>query len=335
MPNLKPIARWREPGEQQVIWPWVGNIVFESANHVSPYLGDFAEEYVARSAGGHRLITDSRALCPDIEINKKWYMEVKAIGPRGCFIMYRQRYEKYKRMAQHTKLTFVLVCHDVEAAQLKNKDLNQLKAAMSVGINHVISIPSKTLFHEIERIVAEKGWGFAPGRKEAYQDYVRISPAWIDKFRTTKPHRVKRIFPIKIYGEEIWYTPLRAYKIPWPETAKVGVHPKDIRQAAWFMAEELKGSWHQVELFPGHSGIMRRVVTGRNVRWYERMRRDHYTDNIRGYSLIKRGTVLNCLKAMAANKPVAASVEVRLWPYIMRWIEENEATRGEELKCVG
>lgn len=328
MSNLKPIASWKEPGQQRVLFPDIADVIFRSANHASPYLGDWAEEFVAAVSGGTRLITDATAICPDVEIEPGWYVEVKAVGPRNNFPMYRQRYLKYLRLVRSgARLQFAFVHHTVNAADLRSR--SHLRGALAANVTHLTVIPAQTLFQEVRRIVREKGWTHCAKRKAAYRAVVRLGSRWLDQFRFAKPHRPCRTFRTQVYDADVWFVPIRLYKTSWPARARVGIHEPEVRAAAPIMHDELRSGWHAVALQHYLDGRKGRVVLDRNVEWYERMRREYHIGR-RGYSLVQRRNVLNALAQMAEDRPVAAGVEDKLLPYIDAWVAEQADAEGRD-----
>ena len=329
MSNLKPIADWKEPGQQVVLFPGLDDVRFTSPNHASPYLGDWAEEFVATVSGGKRLTTHSGRLCPDVEIEPGWYVEVKAIGPRNSFTMYRQRYSKYLKLTRAgARLQFAFVHHTVNAGDLRSR--SHLRSALAANVTHLTVIPAVTLFQEVRRIVREQGWTYCAKRKAAYQDVVRLGYRWLDRFRSAKTNHPQRTFRTTVYDEDVHFVPTRLYKTEWPAHARVGMHEPEVVAAAPVMHDELRSGWHAVALQHYLDGRKGRVVLDRNVEWYERLRREYHIGR-RGYSLVQRRNVLNALARMAEDRPVAAGVEEKLLPYIDAWIEEQAEVEDRDV----
>lgn len=320
---LKPVAPHKPTDRQLVLFPGMNDLIFKSANHLSPYLGDWAEEYLAKVTGGKRMTTHSGCLCPDLELGDQWYMEVKAAGPRNSWCMYKERYSKYLQLCRSgAKLQFAFVHHDVVAGDFVGRRLSNLRTCLALGVCHITIVPATTVFQEVRRRVRENGWGFCAGRKGPYQYHLRFGASFLDRFRVRKNNNYIRAFRTRVYDDDVGYVPMRLYKTDLPPGAPVGQHSASHQRAAGMMLEELHSSRHDVALSKLPDGRKVRVVQGRNVDWYEKMRRDHYKGR-RGYSYVQRRNIIKALELMAQDRPVAPGVEERLLPYVDEWIEQQ------------
>lgn len=336
MTPLKPISDPRPRGEQLTLWPWVDDLTFTSPYQVSHYLGEWAEVYIQKLLGGRRLSTNTHRTCPDIQINQKHYLEVKAIAPGRTFQMFRPRVEKYEQLVrQNSALQFVMVHHHARAKDFVGSKLSQFKRMMPHLVEHVVVYPAQTVLKEVRRIVGESDWLYSPKRRQDYQYYVRTSAPWLRQFIEAKPHRPERTFPVEVFGQTTPYVPIRRVRTQVPARARVGMHPQWVQDAADIMLQELNGSSHEVGLSRLPDGRQVRRVYDRNVWWYEQLRRDYYTGK-KGESLVQRRNIIKCLEKMRDNKMAHASVEERLLPYMVEWAENQNAPtkhkyRGYEL----
>lgn len=326
--NLKPIVHPRsfrkDPGKQLTLFPEFlsgREIEIKSSTQAAPYIGDWAEEYVATVTGGERLALHANRVCPDIQIGPNWFMEVKAISLRNCFVLYRKRFQKYRKMHEEgSKIHFALVHHELEASKPRN--LTELRSGMAAQVQKITIVPWVTIYKEVRRILKQKGWSRSEKRTENYREYIRFGSKWLNSFHQAKPHRPQRAFRTVVYGQEVGYVPVRAYKTKMPPGAHIGLHPPEVREAAVDMLWELHTNRHEVVLAPLSDGRKIRVVQEHNPDWYTKLRREYYIGK-RAESLVQRRNIIHALEAMIEDRKVAPAVEERLLPYIDAWIEDN------------
>ncbi len=314
------LADYRCEGVQQCLWDWADDVVFSSPHHASPYVGEWAEEYVAQLWQGRRLETQAFRMCPDVELAKGVFAEVKAVSPRRCFTMYKGRYDAYKQWMKETghQLYFVLVLHDCRASSFKTR--NHMRGLLRNNVDHVIVVRHQAVFREVDRQIKEHGgWRHAPGRAKGYQDYVILSPNWIRAMEKAKPYRPKRTFPVEVHGDRIGHVPFRTYKCPIPGEPLVGWHPPFRCEAAQQLLDELDNGW----LEWGKSAPIsdtdprrRRVKESVNAEWYQKFCAEYLSDRKLNDTIITRRTTRRVLERIAANKPIGSTYEERLLPFL-------------------
>lgn len=317
-----------DSGEQLALWEWADDVPFHSANQAAPYLGAWAEEYVAALWNGVRYSTQARRLCPDVQLADRCFAEVKAVSTRMCFTVYKGRDEVYREWIRKTKnrLFFVLVIHGCQAAQFKSR--NHMRGLLPPNVRAVLCIPAQTLFKEVDRQLEEHGgWMHAANRAEAYQDYVIINAAWINRFLQTKAHRPKRTFPVKLHETEVPQVEFRCYKAPIPGDPQVGWHPAMRREAAQVLLDELESN--NLEVMVDHQR-QRRVVMSENADWYRRLCAEYPATTrrpVRDHTIITRRQTRYSLKQIIADRPIGPTYEERLRPYLKEaegWIMREE-----------
>lgn len=311
------LAKPRTLGVQETIWPWVDMVAFTGHEHAATYIGAWGEEYAHQVFGGRRLQTETRAICPDLELSPGWYAEVKMIGPRGSLRMERGRYEAYRRLAKNNALSFIVILHECRAGSLRST--LHLDECMPTCLERILVFSWQTIANMVKE-QAKKGWRKVAGVRE----YVRIPMDRLRYFQQVKSNIYERALPVSVHGHQVGYVRLRRNRTKVPVGAKVGVHEPKVIDAAGRMLEELESGYHDVVLCPIPDGRKIRMVQGRNVDWYENFRRDHIVGG-RGRSLVQRRNVISCLRAMSQDRPTKGGIEERILPVIHRWIQDKEA----------
>jgi hypothetical protein len=317
----KRIADDRAVGEQHVLFPKLDDVPFMSANMASPYLGDWAEEFVAMVYGGGRLATQAGRLCPDVRLGHDVFAEVKAISNRRCFTMYKGRYDEYRKLVkQGTKLYFVLLLHSASASELRSRD--HLRDTMPHCLDHLIVLPAQTVFREVRAEVEKHGgWMHAPRREAAYQDYVIIRGAWINHWALAKPHRPMRTFPTQVYGRDVGFVPFRPVRCS-PGLPRAGWHEEATQEAASSLLAELQSERLEVGLFPTPDGRMVRKAISSNPAWYQAYVADSPSDTGRRRSVITRLATERALQRVADDRPIGEVTETRLRRHLKQRAEE-------------
>ena len=325
---MSSLANDRHQTQQLLIWPGADDIQFKSPGHASPYVGDWAEEYVAQLWGGQRLTTQAGCDCPDLLLAPGHHGEVKAVSARMNFIIYRRRYEQMKRWtAEHgTRLWLVLVIHDLTSSQFKTRD--HMRRILPTRLQHVVLLSSQTVLKEVRRMLKEKGgWAQAPGRLPAYQEYVRMSRSWIRYFTDTKPHIPRRTFAQTVYDQRVPPVSFRAYKCTPPGEPQIGWHPESHRLAAAELLQELEDN--RLDVMVDHS-TRRRIVTAENAEWYRRLCAEYPAKTKREWTTIQRRNVRRALMQMIKDRPVRGNLEQQLLPYVEERWEQMLLEKSEQ-----
>lgn len=132
----------RQPGTQEPIWDWVGNIHFYSMAQTRNATGDFCEEATKTFFGGERMTTDGQAdICPDIRVDDKHYLEVKSVQYKRTALVYEHILERAQRFVRRNRvqLHYVFWLHNTRAAETEN--LFELRRQMATDMNRVIVVP--------------------------------------------------------------------------------------------------------------------------------------------------------------------------------------------------
>ena len=308
---MKPIVGARDPGNQEELFNVSEYSVIKSANQAAPYIGDWAEEYASVVLKANRLKLNSNNMCPDLLLDKNRFAEVKAVGPRYTFTIFKEGYEKQKALlASGSKLVFVLIHHEVIASDFVGKTLNDLREALCESVHHITIVPAYTVHKEVRKMLAEHGdWKFSPKRAEAYQRYVIIRRKFLETFMPKRMHRNKRALRSEVYGHPVGYVRCNVFSVPLKKSVHIGKWEKGIPEAADDLIFELERGWHDVALQPIKDGRKIRVVQGRNAEWYE-----HYLSE---YPDAKRSEVIQTLKRIADGHLLKSKgPEERLLPYL-------------------
>lgn len=137
---------FRDTSTQLPIWDWVGNIQFTHWAQTRHATGDFAEELVVKQFGGRRMTTDGQAdICPDVELSKTDYLEVKSVRAIGQGIIYEHIIDRAQRFVRRNrvKLRYAFVIHDTKPKD--SPDLFALRAEMATNIKAIILVPFETI----------------------------------------------------------------------------------------------------------------------------------------------------------------------------------------------
>lgn len=291
---------------------------------VSPMLGDWAEEFVSQFLNAPRLTTDSRGHCPDIKIHDTHFCEVKAVSSRGSFEMFEINYDAYRKMVNKgITIWFVIVRHSVNSAQVTSVD--HFRRNMSVNIKDIIITPAKRVLNEVDRIVSERGWAYAPRRPKRIQRSVRVGNVFFNTL-TKRSNLYLRTYPVEVYGHRVEQVRIHSSKtfgladLADKDHTRIGWHAPDRQKAAQEMLYELQNSRHQVIVvrYDGMRGY--RKVVSRNPPWYEALLADHWADS-RKSTPFRRRNVLSILDKIVKDKPTKQGMEATLLPYIDRYID--------------
>lgn len=132
----------RQPGQQLALWDWVGNIQFVHLAQTRHATGQFAEELVLKLMGGRPMVTDGQAdICPDIELDRKNYLEVKSVRANGQGIIYEHILDRAQRFTRRNNVTlrYVFVIYNAKASN--SPDLFALRREMAANMKAVIVVP--------------------------------------------------------------------------------------------------------------------------------------------------------------------------------------------------
>lgn len=136
------IADPRQAGAQLPIWDWVGNTQFYSMAQTRNATGEFCEQATLQLMGGQRLSTQgNKDICPDIELSKTSYLEVKSVGIRRTALIYEHIHDRQVLFLRRNKvaLHYLFWIHTIAAARLP--DLFELRRQMAANIERVIVVP--------------------------------------------------------------------------------------------------------------------------------------------------------------------------------------------------
>ncbi len=146
----------RQSGSQLVLWDWVGNVHFTHWAQTRHATGQFAEELIVKLFGGNLMKTDGQAdICPDVELSKTDYLEVKSVRSIGQGIIYEHILDRAQRFVRRNrvKLRYCFVVHDTKPTD--SPDLFALRREMAANIKCVIVVPFPTILKLTQKLKLE------------------------------------------------------------------------------------------------------------------------------------------------------------------------------------
>ena len=126
----------------------------KTLGHARYVVGDVCEKVISELTGAVRLRTDSTAdYCPDLKIPPNRFLESKAAGLTGKFIVYIHRLWCDRRFidAHNVELEYWITQHDLKITDLMNQvdSLTEFEEQFRKGIYRIVAIP----FPKLEQIL--------------------------------------------------------------------------------------------------------------------------------------------------------------------------------------
>ena len=140
------------------------------------YCGDFMEEVTTSFFTGDRLTTDSRAdICPDIELGRKVYGEVKSVGANKEVLVYEARAEKDRKLINEGNTLYYFIWHHtfkvrdgITLLDLRNGLAENLKSLHVFEATSLLDCMAQGPLMEVNKKGGRRGYGsrgYVTGRR--------------------------------------------------------------------------------------------------------------------------------------------------------------------------
>lgn len=301
-------------GEQSVL-PWDDDTI-AAPSATRQLVGEFFERTTVALTGGTRHQIDATAdVCPDLDVGRNRFVEVKGIRRGNQAIVFAHRIARDRALINETggELSYCWWSHSVQATACTTR--RQLWSELAVGIRGVFVVPFPRLEAECRRrkptLTIHRPSGDLHGYRIPWRTLVGMAGRahhW-----QSAPLSVSGITvsPVEVIG--------RVCDILPDLTA-------DERLTAHEMARELAAHGLDVVLAPApdprHVGHCIRVVTGRNPGWYRHLcqtvtcDRRHRRERALHDTGIKRRETLVALRRLASGRRPLWPADFRVLPYV-------------------